>query len=298
MVSILISVYNQDPGHLVQDLSSQLEDSDYQYEILIGNDCSESKFMPLLSKLEKLPGVSCVNSNENIGRSRIRNKLAGIARYPYLLFIDGDASVQSDNFIKEYLSKAEKGKVLCGGTAYLSEPPVKKEELLRWKYGVSREALTAKLRALKPYGSFSSFNFLIPAEDFDKIRFNEKISRYGHEDTLFGIELENRNIAIKHIDNQLIHNGLDSSVVFLEKTREAVLSLLELLEVHDHKENLYKHIKLLYRYRRMRKWGGHYLISLMSILAGKFIIRNLSGSNPSLLFLDLYKLIILNDNQT
>ena len=195
MVSILISVYNQDPTLFVQDLLSQLEGSDYQYEILIGNDCSDSKFVPLLSKLEELPGVSCFHAKENIGRSRIRNTIAGLARYPYLLFIDGDASVQSDNFIKEYLNEAGKGKVLCGGTAYLSEPPEKKEELLRWKYGVSREALAAKQRALKPYSSFSSFNFLIPAEEFDKIRFNEKIRRYGHEDTLFGIELENRSIA-------------------------------------------------------------------------------------------------------
>lgn len=297
MISILISIFNEDPTLLVQDLSSQLERSGFPYEILIGNDCSESKYVPVLSKLEEMAGVSCFHSPENIGRSRIRNTIAGMANHPFLLFIDGDARVNNESFIDVYLENADPGIVLCGGTAYFSEPPGNKEKLLRWKYGVSREAKTAKQRESKPHSSFSSFNFLIPAEIFLKVRFNEGIKRYGHEDTLFGIELERGGIPVLHLDNQLIHEGLDSSTVFLRKTREGILNLKEIQKTYEHPQILVSHIRLLSYYSSIRKWGGRHILSLICRSTGKSILKNLKGPNPSLRLLDLYKLCILNDNK-
>jgi len=227
MVSILVSVYNQDPSPFVQDLLNQLEEQDKAFEILIGNDASDSNFMPRYNSLEENQGVSFFHAENNLGRSKMRNTLASQAKYPYLLFIDGDAMLYSAGFISAYLEKAEPHRVICGGTAYHEEPPEKDEELLRWKYGINREARPAARREQNPYSSFSSFNFFLSTEVFEKIRFRESISRYGHEDTIFGIELEREGVSVKHIDNQLIHAGLDTAELFLEKTRDGLKNLVE-----------------------------------------------------------------------
>ncbi len=297
MISILVSIYNHDPSSLVQDLLAQIKNSDYPFEILVGNDGSDSKFMPVLRLLDKLPGVRCIHAEKNMGRSKIRNKLASLAKHPYLLFIDGDARVCSDIFILSYLEQAESDKVICGGTGYSNEVPGKKEEYLRWKYGISREAKTARQRSIRPYISFSSFNFFMPAEIFREIRFNENILRYGHEDTVFGIELEQKNIPVIHIDNQLIHTGLDTAEIFLKKTRESLINLKELVKSYEHTEDLIRHIRLLNRYRKIRKWGLHHLLTIIYRVAENSIHKNLTGFAPSLALLDLYKLCILNKIQ-
>ncbi len=282
---------------MVRDLLPQLEGLDIPFEILIGNDCSDSKFIPIFSSLDQLKGVRCFHAEENLGRSKIRNTMARQAQYPYLLFIDGDAMIQSETFIADYLENAEPGKVICGGTAYTNEIPEKREEELRWKYGVVREARSAKERGIRPFSGFSSFNFFIPTEVFKTIGFNEAILRYGHEDTIFGIELERQGVPMQHIDNQLIHTGLDSAELFLKKTREALLNLTELLESYEYPESLISHIRLLNRYMKFRKWGIHHVLWLINNVAGRSIYRKLLGSAPSLTLFDLYKLCILHKNQ-
>ncbi len=295
MISILISIFNHDPSLLVKDLYTQGQKLDQPYEIIIGNDSSDSKFMPVFNELDKLEGVSCYHSVKNIGRSRIRNTLAGMAKYANLLFIDGDAEVISERFIQQYIATSESGMVLCGGTAYWDKAPIDKEEVLRWKYGFKREAMSAEHRNIKPYSSFSSFNFLIPADVFKENNFDENITRYGHEDTLFGMELEKKNIRIKHIDNQMIHNGLDSAIHFLEKTRESVLNLVEIEENYGDKEFLYKHIRLLQKYNMIRRFRLNGFLRLINWLLGQSIKRNLTGSSPSIRLFDLYKLCLIND---
>jgi len=295
MISLLISSYNYDPTQLVKDLCAQIKQLDVPAEIIIGNDCSESKFMPFFTRLEKLQNVSLYTPDNNLGRSKIRNTLADRAKFPFLLFIDGDAEVLHSNFIKKYLEFTSPGKVVCGGTAYRDKPPIAQERLLRWKYGIKREARPADQRNKATYNSFSSFNFLIHADDFKRNCFDENIVKYGHEDTIFGIGLRMSSVEVEHIDNQLIHAGIDTNDIFLQKTSDGVYNLSELEKSYEHKELLYEHIRLLKRYRQLRKCGLHYAIRLVGITMLRAIKRNLQGPSPSLRMFDLYKLILIND---
>ena len=61
---------------------------------------------------------------------------------------------------------------------------------------------------------------------FEKVRFNEKLKQYGHEDTFFGFELEQKGIEIKHITNHVLHAELESNQEFLEKSEKGVLNLI------------------------------------------------------------------------
>ena len=81
-----------------------------------------------------------------------------------------------------------------------------------------------------PHASFSTFNVLIERSVFSKIRFNEELKQYGYEDTLLGYQLKKAGINILHIDNGLIHEGLESNRDFLTKTKLGIENLSKLYD--------------------------------------------------------------------
>lgn len=228
-LSILIPTHNYDCSRLVYDLETQLSDDD---EIIVGNDCSTDK--SIVAKLNKIgnSGKSRLYTpSENqhpLGRAAIRNALAREAKGEWLLFIDADAEVRSKTFIDDYLAAANNAPVVCGGTGNLSECP-SPECRLRYDYEVEAEKrLTVERRREFPYAQLTTFNFLIRRDIFLSIEFDEKIREYGYEDTCFGFELKERGIAIHHIDNKLIHLGIEPSTVYLAKIETALRSLAKL----------------------------------------------------------------------
>ena len=62
-----------------------------------------------------------------------------------------------------------------------------------------------------PYHSFKSNNFLIRKSIFSKIRFNENITSYGHEDTQLSLEFKKNKIKILQIDNVVYHDGIENN---------------------------------------------------------------------------------------
>jgi len=104
------------------------------------------------------------------------------------LFIDCDSQISSISYIKNYLSVIKDYQIVCGGRSYHKNRPAENELYLRWLYGVKRESSNGETRNLKPNNSFMTNNFIISSELFQKVRFDESINKYGHEDTLFGID--------------------------------------------------------------------------------------------------------------
>jgi hypothetical protein len=133
-------------------------------------------------------------------------------------------------------------------------------------------------------------NFLINKTVFDKIRFDENISKYGHEDTLFGFELKKENIAIHHIDNPLEHIGLETSGRIIAKEKEGIDNLYSIILAHESANEITEDITLLRYYRLAKKL---HITPVLAYAYRRFhnrIERNLTGKKPSLLLFDLYKL--------
>lgn len=264
------------------------------FEIIVLDDCSSSLLRDQNKDVGNLPGVRFCELDKNIGRSRIRNLLAEMARFDNLLFMDCDSEVPADNYIDCYLPYCNKEMVVCGGRTYRPDPPEEPEYLLRWLYGISKEQIADTIRNSNPYRSFMTNNFLIAKTILMQIQFDESIIQYGHEDTLFGLELKKRGVIVKHINNPLIHIGLEISREFLRKTAEGVENLLTLL--YDGKINRsdIKDIRLLKAYERisMVRLVGVYLFFYNLISSA--VMRNLLGSNPSIFTFDLYKLSLVS----
>jgi glycosyltransferase involved in cell wall biosynthesis len=287
MLSILIPTYNYNCFPLVKKLYEQALNASISFEIIVLDDCS-TVFVEENEKISEVPFCSYFQSKINKGRAKTRNELAVLAKYDFLLFIDADADTPDDQFIFRYLAYCNDNSIVCGGTIY-NQKNVDPSFTLRLKYGKRREFRSLSARQENRYNSFSSFNFLIPKNIFQKIRFNESIVDYGHEDTVFGYELKLYQYNVIHIDNPLIHKGLEPSAAFLEKTQKSMRNL-----VFISKQFKYKHIisdiRVLRYYRLLEKLRLNTLYLKTFKFLESTISRNLLSKNPSLFLFDLYKL--------
>ncbi len=290
MLSICIPVYNVDARDLIQtlhDLGLEQE----SFEIIVLDDASDFSFQKLNREVQALPHVLYKELTKNTGRSAIRNLFLKYAKYNYLLFIDGDAKVMRNDFLKKYFNYKQKADVICGGTAYENSLPESKY-ILRWTYGQQREAIPAEQRQQFPNRSFSGFNFLIKKNIFNKIRFDESITQYGHEDTLLGHALQKANIPVFHIDNPLIHLGLDESNIFLEKTEASIENLVYIQRKLKTDQAFTHQNKLLLTVARLEKTGLEGLVYFILKNIKNLLHKNLCSSNPNIRYFDLYKLFL------
>ena len=286
MISICIPIYNFNVVDLIVTIINQGEESKKPYEVICIDDGSNKETLKLNAEINSHKTVNYLILKRNIGRSKIRNLFLENASYENLLFIDCDCSIQSENFLDKYFAQLN-NLVVYGGRRHHDNPPKNKNKKLRWLYGIKKEDQNFNYRVKNPYHCFRSNNFLIKKTILSKIRFNENIKNYGHEDTFLSIELKKNKIAIFQINNPVFHEGIEDSNIFLEKTKSAIKNLV-LLE----KSGLdTSSIKLIKSYNLINKLKLTRLISPLSKTISKILERQLLSSRPSLRIFDLYKLI-------
>lgn len=290
MISILIPVNNYDIVALVHSMKDGLEKVPEYCEILIGDDGSTPEYRNKYLSLEA-NSVRLISSEKNIGRSAIRNRLALEAKGDHLLFIDADAMIPgtAEAYLLKWLPMINTARVICGGVLYNESAPGDPDKILRWKYGRMREQKKASERNKHPHSNFSTFNFLIEKSVFSKIRFNEELKQYGHEDTLLGYQMKKAGIDVLHIENGLMHEGLESNREFLNKTKLGIENLSQLYDKVTDKRTFSQAVRMLRLYNKLS------LLRLTRILAGVFIryrdrmeIR-LDASKVSLQLFGFYK---------
>jgi glycosyltransferase involved in cell wall biosynthesis len=290
-ISLLIPVFDYDIIALVHSMKDAMGKVPEFYEILIGDDGSSAEYCKKYRSLEA-DNVKVISSKKNIGRAAIRNRLALEAKGDFLIFIDADVMLPgtAEAYMLKWLPFLNNSRVICGGILYHDSAPGDPDKLLRWKYGKWREQKSAVERNKHPHTGFSTFNVLFEKSVFSKIRFNEELKQYGHEDTLLGFQLKKAGIDILHIDNGLMHEGLESNRDFLNKTKLGIENLSQLYDKVTDKKSFSETLLMLKIYNKLR------LLGLTRILAAIFIryrdrmeIR-LDSSNISLLLFAFYKM--------
>ncbi len=227
MLSILIPIYNYNCVSLASDLSEQVGSVDVKTEIIFLDDHSDEQYHFENQKISELPLVWYDRLDKNIGRAAIRNELVGRARYEHLLFLDCDSMVVNQSFIARYLELLDSAGIISGGRVYPPDMP-SQEYRLHWTYGKERESKPADFRSRYPARYFHTNNFLVHKDILQKYPFDESISGYGYEDLLFAKQLELQGINVKHIDNPVLHAGLDNNKSFISKSKNAVHNLWQL----------------------------------------------------------------------
>jgi GT2 family glycosyltransferase len=289
-ISLLVPVYDYDIIALVHGMKSALGKVPELCEILIGDDGSSPEYHEKYKTLEG-EGVKLISSEKNIGRAAIRNKLAMEASGDFLLFIDADTVLPgtAEAYFRKWLPMMPLYRVICGGILYHDAPPGDPDKLLRWKYGKWREQRKASEKNKNPHEWFSTFNVMIEKTVFSKIRFHEELKQYGYEDTLMGYQLKKAGIDVLHIDNGLIHEGLETNKEFLNKTKLGIENLSTLYDNVTDKKTFSRTVNVIRTYNILRFFRLTRLFARFYIKFRDRLEIRLESGNISIFLFRFYK---------
>lgn len=294
MISVLIPVYCYPVVQLVTDLHRILTRLSIPFEIRVIDDNSSENDKHINRNLKALKNVHYSELTSNIGRSAIRNLLAKEAQYEWLWFLDCDSQIGDNREIASTFWESRSEDTLISGGRIYGSRPEDPEFHLHWEWASTRELIDPDIRMRDPVNNFLSNNFFLNKRLLAKVPFNEGLKGYGYEDTLFASALVNNGYTINHINNPVIHEGLEPRHVFLKKIEESLHNLLRLEQlskqqgfVNPLKSKLYntfcfiRNAELLFVLRRLSK-------SMLPMAK-----RKISSNPKSLVWFDIYRLLYL-----
>jgi glycosyltransferase involved in cell wall biosynthesis len=226
-LSVCIPIYNTDVRTLVNALCLQIDQILAPHiDIILIDDASAPAYKTMNQFTHSK--VKLIQLVHNIGRSKIRNAFLQYTNATHLLFLDGDSTVANPFFLQNYsnyLTQHQDTSVLVGASLYQVETPTP-DYRLRWTYSTNRESLDFERRSKDAHAGFKTNNFLIQRSLLEQFPFDEELSGYGHEDTIFGLQILEQNIQIQHLNNPVWNLKLDTNTEFLLKTDSALSNLL------------------------------------------------------------------------
>lgn len=289
MLSICIPIYNFDMNRLVSGLAKEILDVNSPVEIVLIDDSSDPFF------IEKNEAIcsrhTYIKLNDNVGRSRIRNLFLDYVSYEYMLFLDCDAIIISDDFVKNYIDviRSIKPSVACGGRVYPARCPSLKQSL-SWKYGVGRESKSVEERSVRPNHSFMTNNFLIDKTTLTLLPFDESLVNYGHEDTLMGYQLFSNGIHILHIDNPILNGDIEFNKEFLLKTHYGLDNLVVIHNKIAEGSDFSDFVHLLNFYDKLEPRWYSIFIYILFVVTKPLVYTLLLFGLVHLSLFDFYKL--------
>lgn len=223
-LSILIPNYNNICVGLVTTLQQQAGALGIGYEILVADDASPDKdTIETNQAINTLPHCRYIVKEQNTGSAATRNFLGRESRYHWLLFLDSDIDIPDSRFLERYVTDGHEG-VVNGGIKITDDDNLKHN--LRYLYEKSAEpAHTAERRQANRYHEFRSTNFLIDREVFEDSPFDERFTRSGYEDVLFGKMLKQRQVPITHIDNPVMMTEFEGNADYVAKIERSMKTL-------------------------------------------------------------------------
>lgn len=284
-ISILIPIYNSVCVKQVKELSAQAQQLNVDYEIIVADDDSPLKDVVRDNEaINDMPNCQYIVKPTNTGSAATRNFLAERSRYPWLLFIDCDVEISNPSFLRTYILYIDNDyDVINGGIAVADIPQMGSN--LRYIYEKAAEAdHTAAKRQKQRYQEFRSTNFMIRRDVFLQNPFDERFTKSGYEDVLFGKHLKHSNAAILHIDNPVTMTEFETNPDYVLKTERNLRTL------YQFRSDLRGYSRLLTLVSGIHISAILWLMRLWHRMFGAIERRNLCGSRPYLLVFKLYRL--------
>ena len=286
MLSILIPTYNYNAYPLAFQIQKLAVKAKVNFELICIDDGSLSKLNKENEKINTLANCKFIATKKNAGLSTNRNTLAKVSSYEYLLFIDGDSLLKDDKFILNYLNAIkENTDVIYGGRIHPKKVSVKRK--LRWKYGVKKEDVPVSKRKKQKYKCILFNNTLIKKNVFEKIKFNNSITQYGHEDTLFAFNLSKIKATVLHIENAILHNDIDLSHVYINKTLKSIENLNVL-----YRNNMIEpsFVTFLNSFNKIKRLKINYIFAYSHNILLPLYKMQLNSKYPSIVILNTLKM--------
>jgi len=282
-LSILIPNYNNVCLELVSVLQRQAEPLGIDYEIIVADDASPQKDTVARNEpINALPHCRYIVKSENTGSAATRNYLARESRYRWLLFLDCDIVIPDDRFLARYIEDEHEG-VVNGGICIADDERLRHN--LRYLYEKTAEPEhTAEKRQANRYKEFRSTNFLIDRQVFANCPFDERFTRSGYEDVLFGKTLSQQQVNVWHIANPVMMTEFETNADYVSKIERSLRTL------HTFRQELRGYSRILTVADGIHLTAVKALLRLLHRLCGGLIRRNLCGERPCLRLFNIYRM--------
>ena len=285
MISILIPVFNYPVHDLVFRIREMAQRENIDYEILVADDAStNSSFLEQNLFLNQLENCSYFKFEVNKGRTATTHYLVEKAQYDHLLFLDADVLPTKEDFLKIILKNLSKAPVLFGGITYPlvnSDPDSK----LRFVYGHKRESRPLELRIQQPYRSITLAAVAITKKVFKEIEM-PLTNLYGL-DIYFSYRLKQLQTEVIHLDNPVIHMGIETTSEFLSKTQDGLKTMV-MLEKNKYVASHYRPLQVVAsRFEKLKMTNSY--IQLFKRIEPQ-ALKNLHSQSPSLKIFDAWRL--------
>jgi hypothetical protein len=134
-------------------------------------------------------------------------------------------------------------------------------------------------------------NFLVRKDILEQTRFDESLTLYGHEDTLFGFELKKKSVPIIHIDNPIRNGYLETNEEYLFKTEESITNLVQIVRSISNPREFCKEVRLLNYYQSVKKnvWS----LKVLFFISRKRLLKKLISGKATIKEFNYYKLMLL-----
>lgn len=282
-LSILIPTYNDECLSMARSLHSQCEAAGADYEIIVADDGSNDVQIRHTNALVgRMEHCRYCRRDKNMGRSAIRNWLSEQAEGLWLLFIDASTTIP-EGFVRRYMGHMGEADVVVGGVAVRDEGD---KACLRWRYEHAKKSQnSAAQRNKHPYQSFRTTNFMVKKSVMLSHALPVSVAGYGYEDVLWGKALAQDGVSVRHIDNPVYYDVLESNPRYLQKVEESMRTLL----AHTTELQGYSPLAgLTTRLKRLRLMGA---VAGLYKLLGPMLRTMLLRHQPPVSVLQLYKLL-------
>ena len=282
-LSVLIPNYNNVCVELVRGLQRQGEALGIDYEIIVADDHSpEEEMIRENEAINALPHCRYIVKETNTGSAATRNFLGAQSRYHWLLFMDCDITIPDEHFLERYVKDEHEG-VVNGGISIVDDDSLRHN--LRYLYEKNAEpAHTAEKRQANRYHEFRSTNFMIERQVFETCPFDERFTRSGYEDVLFGKMLKQQRVNVTHIDNPVMMTEFESNADYVNKIERSMRTL------YTFRDELRGYSRILTFDKGIHISAVRGLIRLWHRVFGSWERRNLCGERPCLKLFSLYRL--------
>jgi glycosyltransferase involved in cell wall biosynthesis len=268
---------------LVAVLQQQAEALGIAYEILVADDASPQKDTIRMNRaINELPHCLYIVKETNTGSAATRNYLGARSRYHWLLFLDCDITIPDEHFLERYVADEHEG-VVNGGISIIDDDSLRHN--LRYLYEKDAEpAHSAERRQADRYHEFRSTNFMIEREVFEACPFDERFTRSGYEDVLFGKMLKQQKVSVTHIDNPVMMTEFEPNPAYVTKIERSMRTL------YTFRDELRGYSRILTFDKGIHIGAVRGLIRLWHRIFGAMERRNLCGERPCLKLFNIYRM--------
>lgn len=280
ILSILIPTFNEPCTRQVQQLLEQLPE---ECEIVVADDGSTDENTKATNRaIASLPHCRLWEAPNNMGRAAIRNRLVAMAEGEWLLSLDASTEIIDKDFLAQYLRAIETRSedVFVGGVVYPDECAVPYR--LRWTY--ERYYRQNKERGKDQRVVLKTGNCLIRRKALQEVPFNERITRYGYEDSLLGEELLRRGYTMCNFPTRVLIRKFDRNEDYLRKMHESNRVLRE------YATELRNSSLLLQTADKVKRLHLTWLLRLWHRFSHRLAEQQLCSAHPSMILFQLWRL--------